>query len=136
MIPPQTLSSDQLSMHFSIENRCPFLSHELYEFTSTLPEDYLIRNGYGKSILRDAMKNIVPKEILKFREKIGFNADINSFFNLKSKKFKEKIFQSSLINKFINVDKVNKLLSKEKINNSEGKFIFCIINLAILANIN
>ena len=135
-LPKDLLSADQVSMHYSIENRCPFLSHELYEFTQSLPDNYLIRNGFGKSILRDSMKNIVPKKILEFREKIGFYADINNFFNLKSKKFKDMIFQSDLVNRFINLKKVNKLLLKDKLSNAEVKFVFCIMNLAILTSIS
>ncbi len=135
MIPPQLLSSDQVSMYFSIENRCPFLSKELFELANSLPENYLMKDGYGKAILRDSMKNFVPNEILKFREKIGFNADISTFFELKSKKFKDTIFQSSFINSFINVDKVNKLLSQKKLSNAEGKFVFCLLNLSILSNL-
>ena len=86
-LPPQLLSSDQISMFFSIENRSPFLSHKLYEFVNTIPDDYLIRDGFGKSILRDSLKNMIPDEILKFREKIGFYADLDLFFDRKSKNF-------------------------------------------------
>ena len=34
-VPPQILSADQVSMYFSIENRSPFLSHELFEYIRT-----------------------------------------------------------------------------------------------------
>tara|TARA_B110001450_G_scaffold74078_1_gene70530 strand:+ start:2451 stop:3611 length:1161 start_codon:yes stop_codon:yes gene_type:complete len=133
-LPPQLLSSDQISMFFSIENRSPFLSHKLYEFVNTIPDDYLIRDGFGKSILRDSLKNMIPDEILKFREKIGFYADLDLFFDRKSKIFKDMLFQNSLVNSFINIKKVEKLLKQKKLFNAESKFVFCILNLAILVS--
>ncbi len=131
-LPPQLLSSDQISMFFSIENRSPFLSHKLYEFVNSIPDDYLIRNGFGKSMLRDSLKHMIPDEILKFREKIGFYADLDLFFDRKSKIFRDMLFQNSLVNSFINMRQVEKLLKQKKLFNAEAKFIFCILNLAIL----
>ena len=135
-VPPQILSADQVSMFFSIENRTPFLSHKLFSYSNTLPDNCLINNGYGKAILRDALKDILPKSITTFREKIGFYANLNKFFNTTSKKFKDQLFQSDYINKIINIDKVNKLLKKDYMNNSEAKFVFNILNLAILTKLN
>ncbi len=133
-LPPQLLSSDQISMFFSIENRAPFLSHKIYNFINSLPDEYLIKDGYGKSILRDSLKGLVPKEILKFREKIGFYADLDSFFDRKNIKFRDMLFQSKLINSFLKIKNISDLLKKEKLNNAESKFIFCILNLAILSS--
>ena len=135
-VPPQILSADQVSMYFSIENRTPFLSHELFEYSNSLPDDSLINNGYGKAILRDALQNVLPKSITSFREKIGFYANLNKFFNTNSKEFKDQLFQSNYINKIINMNKVNRLLKKNYMNNAEAKFVFCILNLAILTKKN
>jgi asparagine synthase (glutamine-hydrolysing) len=123
-------------MYFSIENRAPFLSHKLFEYSNTISDDCLINNGYGKAILRDALSGILPKSILSFREKIGFYANINKFFKMRTKKFRDQIFQSDYINSFIRMNRVNKLLKKDFMNNAEAKFIFCILNLAILSKLN
>ena len=135
-VPPQILSADQISMYFSIENRAPFLSHKLFEYSNTISDDCLINNGYGKAILRDALSDILPNSILSFREKIGFYANINKFFKTRTKKFRDQIFQSDYINSFIRMNSVNKLLKKDFMNNAEAKFIFCILNLAILSKLN
>ena len=64
---------DRNSMAFSIESRVPFLTPELATFLSSLPEDYIIDlNGESKSVFRQAMKGIVPDEILERKDKIGF----------------------------------------------------------------
>ncbi|HBT43584.1 MAG TPA: asparagine synthase (glutamine-hydrolyzing) [Rhodospirillaceae bacterium] len=66
--------SDRTSMAQSIECRVPFLTTELVEFAYALPDDYLIDDtGRTKSILRQAMRGIVPSEILDRRDKIGFD---------------------------------------------------------------
>ena len=133
-LPPQLLSSDQISMFFSIENRSPFLSHKLYEHVNSISDDYLIKDGIGKSILRDSLNNLLPKEIINFREKIGFYADLDIFFNRKSKLFRDMLFQNNLINSFLNIKKIENLLNKDTLFNAETKFIFCILNLAILTS--
>ena len=135
-VPPQILSADQISMFFSIENRAPFLSHDLYEYSNSLPDDCLINNGFGKAILRDALSEILPKSIIGFREKIGFYANINKFFKPNSKKFRDQLFQSNYINKIINMNNVDDLLKKQYMNNAEAKFVFCLLNLAILTKMS
>lgn len=65
---------DHNSMAHSVESRVPFLDVPLAEFILSLPEDLLIdNNGTTKSIFRSAMTGIVPNEILRRRDKIGFN---------------------------------------------------------------
>ena len=39
-------------MIFSIENRSPYLDHNLFEFCQTIPTKYLIQKGYAKVVLR------------------------------------------------------------------------------------
>lgn len=64
---------DRNSMAFSIESRVPFLTPELTSFMASLPEEYIIDlNGTSKFIFRHAMRGIVPEEILKRKDKIGF----------------------------------------------------------------
>lgn len=64
---------DRNSMAFSIESRVPFLTPELATFIFSLPEEYIIdRKGTTKAIFRQAMKGIVPDEILQRKDKIGF----------------------------------------------------------------
>lgn len=71
---PQLLKyEDTNSMLFSVESRVPFLSPELVEFVFSLPEEYLISiEGETKSVFREAMKGIVPSEVLNRKDKIGF----------------------------------------------------------------
>ena len=66
---------DRNSMAFGIEARVPFADHELMEFGLTLPEEFLIRDGLTKSVLRDAARECLPLEITARRDKIGFQTN-------------------------------------------------------------
>ena len=85
-IVPVLLHEDDLnSMNFSIENRTPYLDREIYDFIQTIPTKHLIKNGYLKSILRDSLNKITPNFIIKNRKKIGFNASIYDYIDVRSK---------------------------------------------------
>ena len=69
---PETLHSDDaLSMAFSLESRPPFLDHRLVEFCFSLGHGEKIRDGLTKSILRRAMKDVLPPVVLSRRDKKG-----------------------------------------------------------------
>jgi len=64
---------DRNSMKWSVEGRVPFLTTEIAEFLLSLPEEYLLsKEGTTKYIFREAMRGIVPNEILDRSDKIGF----------------------------------------------------------------
>jgi asparagine synthase (glutamine-hydrolysing) len=72
-IPHLLRYEDRNSMRFSIESRVPFLYTELVEYLYSLPEEYLIaQNGTSKYVFREAMRGIVPDEILDRKDKVGF----------------------------------------------------------------
>ncbi len=72
------MKQDQMSMAASIESRVPFLDHKLIEFTSRLPVNMKLRGNETKWILREAMKDLLPREILS-REKMGFPVPIGQW---------------------------------------------------------
>lgn len=63
---------DRNSMAHSIESRPPFLDQELVELVLSLPADAIVRDGWSRWILREAMKGILPEKIRLRRKKIGF----------------------------------------------------------------
>ncbi len=81
---------DKLSMAHSLESRVPFLDNELVDFTTHIPTKYLINNEWlgaasddinlsGKYVLRQAMKGILPREIIENRKQ-GFSAPDQSWY--------------------------------------------------------
>jgi asparagine synthase (glutamine-hydrolysing) len=64
--------ADRNSMAHSLEIRLPYLSHEMVAFVMSLHSRFLLEGGWSKSILRTAMKGVLPDEIVWRRHKIGF----------------------------------------------------------------
>jgi len=65
------MKQDQMSMAASIESRVPFLDHELVEFAARIPVRYSIEGMAGKFILKRAVEDLLPREII-YRKKMGF----------------------------------------------------------------
>ncbi len=65
------MKQDQMSMSASIESRVPFLDHVLVEFAARLPDRLKLRGFTTKRILREAIRGLLPDEILS-RKKMGF----------------------------------------------------------------
>ncbi|WKZ36511.1 MAG: asparagine synthase (glutamine-hydrolyzing) [Anaerolineales bacterium] len=126
---PVILHEDDLnSMYYSVENRSPFLDRDLFEFANSIPSRHLIQDGKAKSVLRDAMRGIAPDAIVDNRRKVGFNAPIFSFLDVKSKEVRRALLEDSPVFEYIQKDKVEALLSKENLPNSESKFLFNFLN--------
>jgi asparagine synthase (glutamine-hydrolysing) len=65
------MKQDQMSMAASVESRVPFLDHGLVEFTARIPSKHSIDGMAGKSILKAAVKDLLPSSIV-YRKKMGF----------------------------------------------------------------
>ncbi len=65
------MKQDQMSMAASIESRVPFLDHRLVEFVAALPPRLKLRGLTTKWILREAVRDLLPPEIVS-RRKMGF----------------------------------------------------------------
>jgi asparagine synthase (glutamine-hydrolysing) len=73
------MKQDQMSMAASIESRVPFLDHPLVEFAAGLPDDMKLRGVTTKYVLRQAMRDHLPAEILS-RKKMGFPVPVGAWF--------------------------------------------------------
>jgi asparagine synthase (glutamine-hydrolysing) len=122
---PVILHEDDLNaMYYSIENRSPFLDRALFEHSTRIPTRHLMRDGYAKSILRDAMRGIVPDAILDNRRKVGFNAPIFDFLDPNDAATRESLLAPSPIWDLVRKDKIVDLLDKAFLPNSQSKFLF------------
>lgn len=130
---PVILHEDDLnSMCYSIENRSPYLDSKLFEFAYSIPPQHLIRDGYAKYVLREALAGILNDKVRLDRRKKGFNASIHSAVNLGDPEFKAWLLapQSPLAN-YLNPSKVEPLLREPHLANHYSKFLFNVINTRI-----
>lgn len=70
---------DRASMANSLEVRVPFLDHQFVEWSATVPASQKIRHGEGKYVLKKAMEDKLPLDIL-YRPKMGFRVPLADWF--------------------------------------------------------
>lgn len=106
------MKADKMSSAFGLEQRVPFLDHELVEFAFSLPLSYKLRLWREKIVLKDAFKKVLPKQITN-RRKHGFDVPIDYWFkNVLGDKLKALLRSNN--HKLYNKNYVLKLLEKAK----------------------
>jgi asparagine synthase (glutamine-hydrolysing) len=98
---------DRNSMRFSIESRTPFADDtDLIEYVFSIPGAYKIHNGWSKYLLRQSMSGIIPEQIIKRTDKIGFSTPEYEWLQT----IKPLVFDniSPEINKILNISQMEK----------------------------
>jgi len=103
---------DKNSMANSVETRLPFLDYRCVELAYSLPNHYKIKAGWTKNILRKAMEDKLPNEVVWRKNKLGFNApeaiwlhEINTV--MLSTIERSELLRSIVELKFLNFDKLD-----------------------------
>lgn len=69
---------DRTSMLTSLECRAPFLNKDLWNYTKTLPEEYLMKGSCKKYILKKAFEQYFPEQFLE-KSKQGFGVPVGDW---------------------------------------------------------
>jgi asparagine synthase (glutamine-hydrolysing) len=69
---------DKLTMAHSIEGRSPFLDHDLMATALAISEQYKIKGGEAKYILKKSLSDLLPDDVL-YRKKKGFCVPIKEW---------------------------------------------------------
>jgi asparagine synthase (glutamine-hydrolysing) len=96
-IPALLHYEDRLSMAFSREVRVPFLDHRVVEFALSCRDEYRIGSGWTKYVLRKAIEDIAPKEIVWRRDKNGFAVPQITWLKLGLRPHVERIFEDDCL---------------------------------------
>jgi asparagine synthase (glutamine-hydrolysing) len=70
---------DKMTMAASVEGRVPFLDHRLVELAFRIPGELKVKNGVSKYILKEALRDILPADIIH-RRKVGFHVPVTRWF--------------------------------------------------------
>ncbi|MEC4805841.1 MAG: asparagine synthase (glutamine-hydrolyzing) [Jaaginema sp. PMC 1079.18] len=113
---------DRASMANSLEVRVPFLNHTLVEYAAKLPHTVKLRGLTTKYILRRAMRQHLPPEILK-RGKKGFNMPVAKWFTGDLRPLLEDMLSRDRLHRegFFNADYVQQLLSQHFNNQADHR---------------
>ena len=111
---------DRATMYTSLEARNPFLDYRFVEFAATIPSNLRLNGMQTKYILKEAMKNKIPKSVL-YKRKQGFTMPLKHWARKELKDiFIEKLSEENL-NKIGNINPAyaNKLLSMHLSGNAD-----------------
>ncbi len=124
---------DRLTMAASIEARMPFMDTELAALMARLPDKWRIRGLSQKAILRTAMRDILPREILG-RPKVGFRVPINEWFRGPLRTFLRDHISGphSLASELCDRHEIEKLLAEhEQGRQNHEKLLWTLVNLEL-----
>jgi len=79
ILPRLLMFGDAISMGWSLESRLPFLDYRLVEFVFGLPARWKFDGIESKIILKRALKDVLPSDILARKDKIGFGTPIDQW---------------------------------------------------------
>ena len=124
---------DRMTMAASLEARMPFMDHQLAAFASTLPDRMRVRGMTTKWILREAMKRLLPGEILE-RPKVGFRVPVHEWFRgpMREYLYDHLTAPSSRTLAYYDRETLEKILSDHvKGHQNHEKLLWCLLNLEI-----
>jgi asparagine synthase (glutamine-hydrolysing) len=129
---PVILHEDDLNaMYYSVENRSPFLDRDLFEFCNSIPTRHLINDGKAKAILRESVRGIAPDGIIDNPRKVGFNAPILDYLDVRDPDVRGYLLDESPIYDYVRKDRIEQLIGASDLPNSQSKFLFYFLNCKI-----
>ena len=95
LLPTLLQVEDRMSMAVSLESRVPLLDKRIVELATKMPPTMKFSGGKTKHMLIESVKNILPKEIIERKDKMGFPVPINEWLKQgKLKDFVGDVFNS------------------------------------------
>lgn len=106
---------DAVTMYYGLEARVPFLSYDLVQLTCQLNQNFKIRSEVEKYILKQAFKDILPKEIIE-RQKLGFPVPVATWSKYKLGSIIKDVVLSkkSLSRNIFNVKELKSFIYREE----------------------
>jgi asparagine synthase (glutamine-hydrolysing) len=89
---------DRAGMAVSLESRIPFLDHNVFTFSSSLPLSFKIKKGTSKWILREILKKYIPENLIN-RPKMGFGIPLEAWLRGPLKEWADDLLGEKIINK-------------------------------------
>jgi asparagine synthase (glutamine-hydrolysing) len=109
------IKADKMTMANGLELRVPFLDHKMVEFAATLPDAWKIHGKGGKTLLRSAMRGVLPDAIID-RPKKGFPIPIGSWLRTLLRQFTRDhlLARNSACSRYVDRDATSRLLEEHE----------------------
>lgn len=123
---------DKFSMAHSLEARAPFLDHALVAYALSLPADLKIHNGASKYVLKEAVRPLLPPEILA-RRKQGFRVPLPAWLAGELSAWSEHhLFHTRIAERSLfRTDFVRTLWEQHRSGRQDNSFdLWCLISLS------
>ncbi len=125
------MKQDQMSMANSIESRVPFLDHTFVEFAARTPDHLKVRNGSGKYIVKKAVENLLPHDIV-YRTKMGFPTPVRDWLSGPGAEPLLAHLRGGIVGQYLDQTEVNNLLERHRHGIEDGTDrIWRLLNLQI-----
>ena len=104
---------DRMTMAHALEVRSPLLDHELVEFALSLPPPMLAKGWSRKRVLKAAISDLVPSDLLK-RRKRGFGIPLDRWFRHDLRSYLSDLLQSekTVVTDFVSRSALDDLIAE------------------------
>ena len=128
------IKADKMTMAASVELRVPLLDVRILEFAASLPSHFKVRGWATKRILKAALADSVPQEILH-RKKTGFPVPYDRWLRNELKDFVVETIMNptSALSGYFNKDGLAKLLASHQQGHGYSQEVFCLVVLELLS---
>jgi asparagine synthase (glutamine-hydrolysing) len=126
------MKADKATMANSVEERLPLLDKSIIEYSFTLPSHIKQRKGIEKYVLKMAVKDLLPKEII-MRKKQGFGTPIQDWISIGdlSEIIEQTIMENPIIREYFVPEKLLKLISQKNNNAHVLRYIWTLFALGL-----
>ena len=124
---------DKITMATSVEARVPFLDHHLVEYALALPRSLKVQGVTGKHILKRALEDILPHDLL-YERKRGFGAPVREWFREGLGNWFDEHLMSSTMRRrdLLNYEFVGRMLDEHRSHTKDWGFhLWALLNLSL-----
>ncbi len=129
--------TDRMTMATSLECRVPLLDHELVELAATIPAHVKIANGELKHLMKRALADLLPPDILN-RRKRGFGTPMGAWLKRDLAPMLRGVLSPATIaaRSLFRVPAVQKLIADHDANRTDGTDrLLALVNLEVWSRV-
>jgi asparagine synthase (glutamine-hydrolysing) len=121
---------DRVTMAVSLESRVPLLDYRIVELVASVPPAIKFRGGEMKYLLKKAVRDVLPRKVLKRKDKMGFPVPLHLWARNRVRGYISDILLSSVCRNrgLFSPDQIKKLIDREE---EYGRRLWGILNLEL-----